>query len=84
MDLYRNEHSGLYGPRPVQRVPRCIPDERFNDLFARLGSHRDRALVAFRVSSGARASELLGAGYGDADAGRQLVTVVRKGTRAIR
>jgi hypothetical protein len=50
--------------RPVsakcdQRAPPCIPDERFDELFARLGSHRDRALVAFRVSTGARASELL-------------------------
>ena len=60
MDLYRNERMGLYRPRHVQRVPRSIPDEKFNELFAQLGSHRDRALVAFWVSSGARASELLG------------------------
>lgn len=83
MDLYRNERSGLYRPRNVQRVPRSIPDEKFNELFAQLGSHRDRALVAFWVSTGARASELLGARYGDADPGQQLITVVRKGTRAI-
>jgi integrase len=83
MDLYRNERTGLYRPRHVQRVPRSIPDEKFNELFAQLGSHRDRALVAFWVSSGARASELLGAQYGDADPGQQLITVVRKGTRAI-
>jgi integrase len=56
MDLYRNERSGLYRPRHVQRVPRSIPDEKFNELFAQLGSHRDRALVAFWVSTGARAS----------------------------
>ncbi|MGV9386387.1 tyrosine-type recombinase/integrase [Nonomuraea sp. NPDC003707] len=82
MDPFRKERTGLYRPRIVQRVPRSIPDERFNDLFAQLGSHRDRALVAFWVSSGARASELLGARYADADAGQQLITVVRKGTRA--
>jgi integrase len=35
------------------------------------------------VSSGARASELLGARQRDADSGQQLITVVRKGTRAI-
>jgi integrase len=64
-------------------VPRSIPDEKFNELFAQLGSHRDRALVAFWVSTGARASELLGGRYGDADPGQQLITVVRKGTRAI-
>ncbi|NUP24557.1 MAG: site-specific integrase [Streptomyces sp.] len=83
MDPFGKERTGLYRPRIVQRVPRSIPDERFNDLFAQLGSHRDRALVAFWVSSGARASELLGARYADADAGQQLITVVRKGTRAI-
>ncbi|MGW6359910.1 hypothetical protein ACWFR5_33275 [Streptomyces sp. NPDC055092] len=83
MDLYRNERAGLYRPRHVQRAPRSIPDEKFNELFAQLGSHRERALVAFWVSSGARASELLGAQYGGADPGQQLITVVRKGTRAI-
>ena len=35
----------------------------------RLPSHRDRALVAFWVSTGARASELLGVRAGDADPG---------------
>jgi integrase len=83
MEPFRNERSGLYRPRTVRRVPRSIPDETFNELFAQLGSHRDRALVAFWVSSGARASELLGACYGDADPGQQLISVVRKGSRAI-
>ena len=54
----------------------------FNEIFARLPSHRDRALVAFYVSTGARASELLSATQGGVDPGRQLITVVRKGTRA--
>ena len=49
----------------------------------RMGSHRDRALVAFWVSTGARAAELLGARRGDADPGQQLITVVRKGTRQL-
>ena len=60
-----------------------IPDERFDELFAQLGSHRDRALVAFWVSTGARASELLGATVADVDPGQQLITVIRKGTRAL-
>ncbi|MHB1475073.1 MAG: tyrosine-type recombinase/integrase [Dermatophilaceae bacterium] len=83
MEPYRNEGSGLYRPRLVGRRPRQIPDEKFNELFARLPSHRDRALVAFWVSTGARASELLGATCADADPGQQLVTVVRKGSRAL-
>jgi hypothetical protein len=83
MEPFRNERVGLYRPRVVQRIPRCIPDEMFNRVFAELGSHRDRALVALWVSTGARASELLGARCGDVDPGQQLVTVIRKGTRAI-
>ena len=71
MEPRRNERAGQYRPKLVQRRPRCIPDEKFNELFAGLGSHRDRALVAFWVSTGARASELLGACGGDIDAGQQ-------------
>ena len=63
--------------------PRHIPEEKFNELFAGLGSHRDRALVAFWVSTGARASELLGATCRDADPGQQLIAVIRKGTRPL-
>jgi site-specific recombinase XerC len=83
MELHRNQRSGLFRPRLVQRLPRQIPDGKFDELFAALNSHRDRALVAFWVSTGARASELLGAAAGDADVGQQLVTVIRKGTRAL-
>jgi integrase len=59
MDRYRNERGGLYRPRVPSRIPRSVPDEEFNEIFAALPSHRDRALVAFYVSTGARASELL-------------------------
>lgn len=83
MEPFRNERAGLYRPRVAQRIPRCIPDEMLNRLFAELGSHRDRALVAMWVSTGARAAELLGACCGDVDPGQQLITVIRKGTRAI-
>jgi integrase len=83
MEPYRRERSGLYRPVVPSRIPRSIPDEEFNAIFAALGSHRDRALVAFYVSTGARASELLSATRGGTDPGRQLITVVRKGTRAL-
>ena len=81
MDPYHNQRSGLYRPRVVKRIPRDIPDAQFNEIFARLPSHRDRALVAFYVSTGARASELLTVAQGGVDPGRQLITVVRKGSR---
>lgn len=80
MEPYRDQRAGLYRPRLPRRVPRSIPDEVFNEVFARLPSHRDRALVAFYVSTGARASELLSVTQGGVDPGRQLITVTRKGT----
>ncbi len=83
LDPPTNTRRGRYRPKLVQRVPRAIPDEDFDRLFAKLSSHRDRALVAFYVSSGVRASELLGMTLGDADPGQQLITVIRKGTRAL-
>ncbi len=83
MEPYRNERSGLYRPRVPDRIPRSIPDSEFNEIFAGLPSHRDRALVAFYVSTGARASELLSATLAGVDPGRQLITVVRKGTREL-
>lgn len=83
MELFAGQRSGRYRSKVVTRAPRAIPDERFDALFAQLGSHRDRALVALWVSTGARASELLGATVADVDPGQQLITVVRKGTRVL-
>lgn len=65
--------------REAHRMPRSIPDGKFNDLFRRLRSNRDRALVAFYVSSGARVSELLGLTGDRVNVGDQLIGVYRKG-----
>jgi site-specific recombinase XerD len=83
MEPFRSERSGLYRPRVPDRIPRSVPDSEFNEIFAGLPSHRDRALVAFYVSTGARASELLSVTVAGTDPGRQLITVVRKGTREL-
>jgi len=83
MEPFRNERVGLYRPRLTKRIPRCIPDDMFNRVFAELGSHRDRALVALWVSTAARAAELLGVRCGDIDPGQQLITVIRKGSRSL-
>jgi len=83
MDPFERRRVGLYRPGQPRRIPRQIPDEVFNELFARLSSDRDRALVAFWVSTGARALELLGVLRCGADPGQQLITVVRKGSRAM-
>lgn len=83
MDEWRPERVGRYRPTVRRRIPRAIPDDRFNELFAALSSNRDRALVAFWISTGVRASELLGVRQCDVDPGQQLITVVRKGSRAM-
>lgn len=83
MEPARNERVGRYRQRMPARVPRSIPDEQFNEIFTRLPSNRDRALVAFYVSTGARASELLSVTQGRVDPADQLITVVRKGTGAL-
>ena len=83
MENYPEQRSGRYRPRLPSRVPRAVSDDDFNAIFAKLPSNRDRALVAFYVSTGARASELLSATAGGTDPGRQLITVVRKGTREL-
>ena len=83
MEPFRQERAGLFRPRQPKRIPRGIPDRLFDELFASLPSNRDRALVAFWVSTGARAAELLGVTSGSMDPGSQLVTVIRKGSRAM-
>ncbi|HEX8509339.1 MAG TPA: site-specific integrase [Propionibacteriaceae bacterium] len=70
---------GSLRQKQPQRLPRAIPDASFDDLFRKLKSHRDRALVAFYVSSGARTSELLGLTGDMVNYGDQLIGVVRKG-----
>jgi site-specific recombinase XerC len=83
MEPFGKERAGLFRPRLAKRLPRSIPDVMFEELFLRLSSHRDRALVAFWISTGARASELLGVLCSGVDPGQQLITVIRKGSRAL-
>jgi len=82
MDEWAHERTGRYRPVVPRRIPKAIPDDWFNQLFAVLPSDRDRALVAFWISTGARASELLGMRQCDIYPGQQLISVVRKGSRA--
>jgi site-specific recombinase XerD len=83
VDRYRDERAGLYRPSVPSRIPRSVPDAEFSEVFARLPSDRDRALVAFYVSTGARASELLSAVQGGVHPGRRVIAVTRKGTRRV-
>jgi len=63
-----------------ERIPRHLPDQLFDELFATLRSDRDRALLAFYVSTGARASELLGVTVDRVNPGDQRIGVHRKGS----
>ncbi|MFB7763545.1 tyrosine-type recombinase/integrase [Streptomyces xiamenensis] len=65
------------------RVPRSIPEPLWEELFAAMGHDRDRALLAFYVSSGARASELLGLHGRHIDWAGQRIWVISKGTRTL-
>ncbi|MEV6882849.1 tyrosine-type recombinase/integrase [Streptomyces sp. NPDC051135] len=80
-DEFKNERTGRYRPTVPERIPRRIPDDKYTEVFAGLRSHRDRALLAFWVSSAARSEELLTATERDALPGQQLIGVIRKGTR---
>jgi site-specific recombinase XerD len=66
-------------PKPTWRA---IPDDAAEQLFSALRCHRDRALISFWLSTGARAAELLGLCHGDLDVGARTITVVSKGSRA--
>ena len=72
-----------YQPKEPRRIPRSIPDQAFNELFAALTTNRDRALIAFYISTGARASELLGVTRKLVAPEDQLIGVIRKGSRAL-
>nr|WP_245669356.1 tyrosine-type recombinase/integrase [Nocardia speluncae] len=83
MEPFARGRRAPYRQKVPQRHPRSIPDQAVEDLFAALRSNRDRALVAFYLSSGVRASELLGMRLVDVDAGRRTIKVVSKGSREL-
>ncbi|WP_217491827.1 tyrosine-type recombinase/integrase [Tsukamurella pulmonis] len=67
--------------RQPQRAPRSIPDAAWDELVAAVPHVRDRAVLEVAVSSGARASELLGVCGEHVQWGDQRMWVVSKGTR---
>lgn len=64
-------------------APRSIPDLLVDELIGVLPTSRDRALVTLYLSTGARASELLGVRGDQVDWAGQRVWVVSKGSRAL-
>ncbi|MFE2912435.1 tyrosine-type recombinase/integrase [Kitasatospora indigofera] len=63
-----------------KNAPRSIPDSLWDEFFEAMTCERDQAAVLLYVSSGARASELLGVRPCDVDWAKQLFWVVTKGT----
>lgn len=66
-------------PQPPKRIPRSIPDDWSNELFAALPSHRARVQVALWISTGVRASELIGPAAGH----RSRPAVDRRGAQEL-
>jgi site-specific recombinase XerD len=81
MEDFVLHRRATYRQKAPQAVWRAIPDDAADKLFAELRCNRDRALVSFWLTSGARASELLGLRHGDIDVGGRTITVVSKGSR---
>lgn len=83
MEPFLVSRRAKYRQKVPKQLPRSIPDHAVENLFAALRSDRDRALVAFYLSSGVRASELLGVRLDGIDAGRRTIQVISKGTREL-
>lgn len=80
MRRFRFHRRAAFRQKTPTTSPRGLSDISFNALFAAMGNDRDRALLAFYVSTGARASELLGVTEDHVDVGRQVIGVHRKGS----
>jgi integrase/recombinase XerD len=61
--------------RVPRRLPRILPPDEVDALFAALRTHRDRAMVAAMLLGGLRRCEVLGLGLGDIWVGERRVFV---------
>ena len=80
-DPWIPEGRSPYRQRQPKKAPRALSEELWDEVFRALSSDRDRAIFCLLVSSGARATELLGMRGADVDWGRQRVRLITKGTR---
>lgn len=81
LEVRQRHRRARLRPKVPARQPRAIPDRLWEELFAQMRCDRDRALLACYVSSGARASELLGLRLEDIDWPERRLWVVSKGSR---
>lgn len=83
LQSFPSSRRAAFRQKVPKRAPRSLPDEAFDELFASIRYDRDRALLAFYVSSASRPSELLGVTNKLVDPGNQTIGVIRKGTKAL-
>ena len=69
--------------RGASRIPRSVPDEEFNEIFARLPSHRDRALVASTSRREPAHRSCCRRRWPASIPGGRSITVTRKGAREL-
>ncbi|WP_263054728.1 tyrosine-type recombinase/integrase [Curtobacterium sp. RIT-PI-V] len=79
MQQFIHTHRGPGRQKVPEEAPKSLSDSQVADLLNTIKQDRDRALVEFFLSSGARASELLGLTGECVDEGRQRIFVTRKG-----
>jgi integrase/recombinase XerD len=81
LEPFRHRGGRRVDPPKPETMPRHLADRQFDEVWAQLGSDRDRAMVKVAVDSGIRPGELVALRGEDIDWGRALVHVVRKGGR---
>jgi len=79
LEPFRLARRGAYRQKHPHRDPRAVPDGVLDELFGEFDCHRDRAIFGMLLSSGARASELLGMTVSDAHPGDGRIFVRGKG-----
>lgn len=84
MEPFALHRRGAYRQKQPDRPPRAVPDDVLDDLFARAGCNRDRALFHMFLASGARAAELLGMTVSDARPGEGRIFVQTKGLGGVK
>ena len=73
----------MYRPRQAAALPRQIPDDMFDELFAGAAFASGPGAGRFLGLHGRAGCGTAGGQRWDADPARQVISVVRKGTRAM-
>lgn len=84
LEPFAVHRRGTYRQKQPDREPRALPDDVLDELFGELACHRDRALFGMFLSSGARATELLGMTVSDAHPGDGRIFVRTKGLDGVK